>query len=73
MRKAVKVFRKNPVLNIGIGHVYEFGSTQSKVIVIQFGANPAKVEDFGEKDFAPPYWLVRIIVGEVIPCRRDAR
>ena len=33
-KKWAPVFRKNPALNIGIDHVYEFGLTQSKLIVI---------------------------------------
>jgi len=33
-KKWAPVFRKYPALDIGIDHVYEFGLTQSKLIVI---------------------------------------
>jgi hypothetical protein len=36
-------------------------------------ANPAKVEDFGDKDLLQHIDLARILFGEVIPLRRDAR
>jgi hypothetical protein len=36
-------------------------------------ANPAKVEDFGDKDLLKHINLARILFGEVIPLRRDAR
>jgi hypothetical protein len=36
-------------------------------------ANPAKVEDFGDKDLLQDIDLARILFGEVIPLRRDAR
>jgi hypothetical protein len=36
------------------------------------GANPAKVEDFGDKDLLQDIYLARILFGEVIPLRRDA-
>ncbi len=36
-------------------------------------ANPAKVEDFGDKDLLRDIDLARILFGEVIPLRRDAR
>jgi hypothetical protein len=36
-------------------------------------ANPAKVEDFGDKDLLQDTNLARILFGEVIPLRRDAR
>jgi hypothetical protein len=36
-------------------------------------ANPAKVEDFGDKDLLQGIDLARILFGEVIPLRRDAR
>jgi hypothetical protein len=35
-------------------------------------ANPAKVEDFGDKDLLQHLNLARILFGEVIPLRRDA-
>jgi exodeoxyribonuclease-3 len=41
--------------------------------VTRVGANPAKVEDFGDKDLLQHIDLVRILFGEVIPLRRDAR
>jgi hypothetical protein len=36
-------------------------------------ANPAKVEDFGDKDLLQHIDLARILFGEVIPLRREAR
>jgi hypothetical protein len=36
-------------------------------------ANPAKVEDFGDKDLLQHIDLARILFSEVIPLRRDAR
>jgi len=36
-------------------------------------ANPAKVEDFGDEDLLQDIDLARILFGEVIPLRRDAR
>jgi hypothetical protein len=36
-------------------------------------ANPAKVEDFGDKDLLQDINLARILFGEVMPLRRDAR
>jgi hypothetical protein len=36
-------------------------------------ANPAKVEDFGDKDLLQHIDLARIHIGEAIPLRRDAR
>jgi hypothetical protein len=36
-------------------------------------ANPAKVEDFGDKDLLQDIDLARILFGEVISLRRDAR
>jgi hypothetical protein len=36
-------------------------------------ANPAKVADFGDKDLLQHIDLARILVGEVISLRRDAR
>jgi hypothetical protein len=36
-------------------------------------ANPAKVEDFGDKDLLQHIDLARILIGEAIPLRRDAR
>jgi hypothetical protein len=36
-------------------------------------ANPAKVGDFGDKDLLQDIDLARILFGEVIPLRRDAR
>ena len=36
-------------------------------------ANPAKVEDLGDKDLLQHIDLARILFGEVIPLRRDAR
>jgi hypothetical protein len=36
-------------------------------------ANPAKVEDFGDNDLLQDFALARILFGEVIPLRRDAR
>jgi hypothetical protein len=36
-------------------------------------ANPAKVEDFGDEDLLQHFDLARILIGEVIPLRRDAR
>jgi hypothetical protein len=36
-------------------------------------ANPAKVEDFGDKDLLQQIRLARILIGEVFPLRRDAR
>ncbi len=36
-------------------------------------ANPAKVEDFGDKDLLQDIDLARILFGEVIPLRREAR
>jgi hypothetical protein len=36
-------------------------------------ANPAKVEDFGDKDLLQNIDLARILFGEVVPLRRDAR
>jgi hypothetical protein len=36
-------------------------------------ANPAKVEDFGDRDLLQEIDLARILFGEVIPLRRDAR
>jgi hypothetical protein len=38
-----------------------------------FRANPAKVEDFGDKDLLQGIELARILIGEVISLRRDAR
>jgi len=40
---------------------------------LRFRANPAKVEDFGDKDLLHDIDLARILFGEVIPLRRDAR
>jgi hypothetical protein len=37
------------------------------------GANPAKVEDFGDKDLLQNIDFARILFGEVIPPRREAR
>jgi hypothetical protein len=36
-------------------------------------ANPAKVADFGDKDLLKTIDLARILVGDAIPLRRDAR
>jgi hypothetical protein len=36
-------------------------------------ANPAKVEDFGDEDLLQHIDLARILIGEAIPLRRDAR
>jgi hypothetical protein len=36
-------------------------------------ANPAKIEDFGDKDLLQHIDLARILFGEVIPPRREAR
>ena len=36
-------------------------------------ANPAKVEDFGDRDLLQPIDLARFFIGEVIPLRREAR
>jgi hypothetical protein len=35
--------------------------------------NPAKVEDFGDKDLLQDIELARILFGEVVPLSRDAR
>jgi hypothetical protein len=37
------------------------------------GANPAKVEDFGDKDLLQDFDLARFLFGEVIPLRWEAR
>jgi hypothetical protein len=39
----------------------------------RFRANPAKVEDFGDKDLLQDVYLARILFDEVIPLRQDAR
>jgi hypothetical protein len=36
-------------------------------------ANPAKVEDFGDKDLLHHIDLARFLIGEVVPLRREAR
>jgi hypothetical protein len=36
-------------------------------------ANPVKVEDFGDQDLLQYIDLARILFGEAIPLRRDAR
>jgi hypothetical protein len=35
-------------------------------------ANPAKVEDFGDKDLLQDIDLARFLPGEVVPLRREA-
>ncbi|HTN97436.1 MAG TPA: hypothetical protein VL101_10710 [Nordella sp.] len=42
-------------------------------MALSFRANPAKVEGFGDKDLLQDIDLARILFGEVIPLRRDAR
>jgi hypothetical protein len=36
-------------------------------------ANPTKVEDFGDRDLLQHIGLARILIGEAIRLRRDAR
>jgi hypothetical protein len=43
-----------------------------KLLSPTLGANPAKVADFGDKDLLLVF-LARILFGEVISLRRDAR
>jgi CO/xanthine dehydrogenase Mo-binding subunit/aerobic-type carbon monoxide dehydrogenase small subunit (CoxS/CutS family) len=44
-----------------------------RAALLAAGANPAKVEDFGDRDLLQDIDLARIHFGEVIPLRRDAR
>jgi hypothetical protein len=46
---------------------------EAKTVQAAARANPAKVADFGDEDLLQDIELARILFGEVVPLRRDAR
>jgi hypothetical protein len=60
------------------GHLPEHCDNGAKIMPLQLQAagaraNPAKAEDFGDKDLLKHIDLARILFGQMIPPRRKAR